>query len=68
MTQTNSETTQNFKTGEIWNFALVFVFQILSPNLLTWSFLPKKYQLSNLNKILSVSYFAGTDFKSDFRF
>ena len=26
------ETTQNVKIGQIWNFLLVFVFQILSPN------------------------------------
>ena len=32
------ETTQNFKTGEIWNFLLAFVFQISSKNVQIWPF------------------------------
>ena len=32
------ETTQNFKTGEIWNFLLAFVFQISSKNAQIWPF------------------------------
>ena len=42
------KTTQNFKSGEIWNFLLAFVFQISSPNGQIWVFWIKKYQLSNL--------------------
>ena len=38
---------------------------ILSPNPQIWAFWVKKYQLSNLNKILSVLNFEGADFKSD---
>ena len=40
--------TQNFKVGEIWNFLLTFVFQILGPNAEICVFWVKKYQLSNL--------------------
>ena len=33
-----AETTKNFKTGEIWNFLLAFVFQISSKNVQIWPF------------------------------
>ena len=52
--QSNLKPPKNFKIGEIWDFLLAFVFQILNP--------AKKYQLSNLNKILPASYFEGADF------
>ena len=38
-----SETTQNLKIGEIWDFLLAFVFQILSPNVQILAFWVKKY-------------------------
>ena len=41
---------------------------MLSPNAQIWAFWLKKYQLSNLNKILPVPYFEGADFKSDIVF
>ena len=44
------ETTQNFKIGEIWNFVLAFVFQILSPNAQIWAFWPKSIKLLILTK------------------
>ena len=59
------ERNQNFKIRKIWNFLLVFVCQILSPDAQMWVFLPKKYRLFNVSKILPVSYFAGTNSKSD---
>ena len=35
----------------------------MSPNPQIWAFWNKKYQLSNLNKILSEPYFEGAYFK-----
>ena len=47
-TSKNCKTTQNVKTGEIWNFLIAFVFQVLSPNAQIWVFWIKKFQLFNL--------------------
>ena len=47
---------------------LTFVFEnveLKSPNL---GILSQKYKLANLNETLPVSYFQGTDVKSDIRF
>ena len=41
---------------------------MLSSNFQIWAFWAKKYQLSNLNEILHVSYVEGADFKSEFGF
>ena len=57
------ETTSIFKIREIWNFLLVYVFQISSTNAQIWAFWAKKYQLSNLHEFLHLLYFEGTDFK-----
>ena len=44
------------------------VFEKLDPKSQVRAFWVKKYQLSSGNKISTVFYFAGIDFKSDFRF
>ena len=46
--------TQNFEIKEIWNFPLVFVFRISSPNAQIQAFWAKKYQLSNLSMKFSM--------------
>ena len=47
---------------------LTLVFKNLPKSSQIWAFWAKKCQLSNLKKILSVPYFEGADFKSDFHF
>ena len=61
-TSKNCKTIQNFKIGEIWNFLLVFIFQISDLNARIWVFWVKKYQPSNPNKILLVHCFKYADF------
>ena len=48
---------------------LTLVFERFDPQISEiWAFVTKKYQFSNLNEILSVSYVESADFKSDFCF
>ena len=68
-TKKNCEATRNnpkFQNSD--NFQLAFAFQSSSQSVQIWAFWVKKYQLSNLNKILPVLYFQDTDFKSDICF
>ena len=58
-----AETTQNYKTGKIYNFLLDIDFQIWNPNAQIWAFSAKKFWLSNLNEISHVPYFEYADFK-----
>ena len=62
------ETTQHFKIEELWNFLLVFTFEISTPNAQIWAFWAIKSELSNRNEIVHVSYFEDTDFKFDIGF
>ena len=54
-----AETTQNFKDGEISTFPQAFVFQNFEPGSISFLI---------FNEIMRVSYFEGTDFKSDIVF
>ena len=46
----------------------LFSFKKMWAQIPNFGILSKKYQLSNLNKILLLSYIEGADFKYDFRF
>ena len=62
------KTTQNSKIGEIWDFLMVFILQILKPNVHIWAFWGKKYLISNFNDISHEPCFEGADFKSNIGF
>ena len=47
---------------------LILVFENFEPKCPNWDIWAKKYQLSNLNKILLAPYFEGSDFKSGIGF